>query len=34
VLILATFYIVINILADVAVLIVTPRRRYARSVPA
>jgi peptide/nickel transport system permease protein len=31
---LATFYIVINILADVAVLIVTPRRRYARSVPA
>jgi peptide/nickel transport system permease protein len=31
---LATFYIVINILADVAVLIVTPRRRYARSAPA
>jgi hypothetical protein len=25
---------VINILADVAVLIVTPRRRYARSAPA
>jgi peptide/nickel transport system permease protein len=31
---LATFYIVINILADVAVLVVTPRRRYARSAPA
>jgi peptide/nickel transport system permease protein len=34
VLVLAAFYIVINILADVAVLVVTPRRRYARSATA
>jgi peptide/nickel transport system permease protein len=34
VLALAAFYIVINILADVAVLVVTPRRRYARSATA
>ena len=27
---LAAFYIVVNILADVAVLLVTPRRRFPR----
>lgn len=31
VLVLSSFYILINILADMAVLLVTPRRRYARA---
>jgi hypothetical protein len=31
---LAAFYIVINILADMAVLVVTPRRRYPKAAAA